>query len=78
MDLYHKGIATARIVDRYGVPETGGEEGLLQLKGPEGWKYVCDDHFDSNHNGAAVACRDMGYINSGSAPDEHHDGHQNV
>ena len=25
------------------------------------WKYVCDDYFDNNNNGANVACRELGY-----------------
>ena len=25
------------------------------------WKYVCDDVFDSNNNGANVACRELGF-----------------
>ena len=25
------------------------------------WKYVCDDSFDTNNNGANVACRELGY-----------------
>ena len=25
------------------------------------WKYVCDDAFDSNNNGANVACRELGF-----------------
>ena len=25
------------------------------------WKYVCDDVFDTNFNGANVACRELGY-----------------
>ena len=27
------------------------------------WKYMCDDHFDENNNGANVACRELGYAN---------------
>ena len=36
-------------------------EGLLQLFVDGEWKYVCDDVFDNDLNGAFVACREMGF-----------------
>jgi hypothetical protein len=29
--------------------------------GTNGWRYVCDDEFDYDNNGAAVACRELGF-----------------
>merc|ERR1712216_312815 len=37
----------------------GGDEGRLMALRDGEWGTVCDDHFDTNNNGADVACRQM-------------------
>jgi hypothetical protein len=41
--------------------EGGGKSGRLMIMHNGQWGTVCDDTFDSNDNGANVACRQMGY-----------------
>lgn len=47
-------------------------DGLLQMDLGGSWKYVCDDRFDQNNNGANVACRELGFTSGthsdGTAP----------
>jgi hypothetical protein len=55
-----KASSKSRLVDSSGNPQAGNT-GLLQMKLGSTWKYVCDDKFDANNNGANVACRELGY-----------------
>jgi hypothetical protein len=41
--------------------ETGSNSGRLMFFYHGKWGTVCDDNFDSNNNGATVACKSMGY-----------------
>ena len=63
--------ASVRLVSSSG-STLSGNTGLLQMNVGGVWKYVCDDHFDSNNNGANVACRELGYASGahshGTAP----------
>jgi len=59
--------STSRLVYENGDP-TSSDYGLLQLRVGGVWKYVCDDEFDKNNNGANVACIEMGF-ESGSHKD---------
>ena len=52
--------STVRLMNSTG-DVTTGSEGLLQMRVGGTWKYVCDDKFDANSNGANVACRELGY-----------------
>jgi len=38
-----------------------GSSGLLEVYHEGVWGTVCDDHFDTNNNGANVACRQLGF-----------------
>ena len=54
-------LAGARLVDASGAPIINGTTGILQMSdGENGWRYVCDDYFEDNLNGASVACRELG------------------
>ena len=52
--------SSVRLVSSSG-STVSGNTGLLQMNVGGVWRYVCDDYFDSNNNGANVACRELGY-----------------
>ena len=63
--------SSVRLVSSSGVT-VSANTGLLQMNVAGMWKYVCDDDFDGNNNGANVACRELGYASGahshGTAP----------
>jgi len=56
---------SVRLVASNGNVLKNAKAGLLQMSNGNVWKYVCDDHFDANNNGANVACRELGYSQGG-------------
>ena len=64
--------AGARLVDAFGSPMLNASSGLLQMSdGSNGWRYVCDDYFDSNNKGVDVACNELGFRFGGTQSDGH-------
>ena len=61
-----------RLVDSSGNPQAGNT-GMLQMELNGIWKYVCDDDFDGNNNGASVACRELGYTTGSHSDGVAHD-----
>ena len=51
-----------------------GSSGLLEVYHEGVWGTVCDDHFDTNNNGANVACRQLGFA-SGTEYSENYASH---
>jgi len=49
--------------------EGDGNSGRLMAFHNGEWGTVCDDYFDTNNNGADVACRQMGYASGTYSPD---------
>jgi len=59
---YAQTAGGVRLLDRDTLQVVTDGYGILQMDVGDGkWKYVCDDVFSYNSNGANVACKELGY-----------------